>query len=245
MTRSQAYRAPFGPGGDGGIDAAVCERLLSVALSRGGNYADLFFEYRAGGGLSYDEGILKSASRGVSMGLGVRVQRGDATGYAYTEDLTWESMRRAAETAAQIATGGTAVEKVALVDRSIPHRYELPAVSIDVPGADKRAFLERASAAALAYDPLIIKAEASFAEEIREVLIATSDGTMVFDVQPLLRFASAPSPSVTASARRAAPAAEAACPSPISTTAPPRSTPARLLVRPSPCSAPSTPLLAR
>ncbi|MEZ4302839.1 MAG: metallopeptidase TldD-related protein [Polyangiaceae bacterium] len=188
MTRSQAYRAPFGPGGDGGIDAAVCERLLSVALSRGGNYADLFFEYRAGGGLSYDEGILKSASRGVSMGLGVRVQRGDATGYAYTEDLTWESMRRAAETAAQIATGGTAVEKVALVDRSIPHRYELPAVSIDVPGADKRAFLERASAAALAYDPLIIKAEASFAEEIREVLIATSDGTMVFDVQPLLRF---------------------------------------------------------
>src|SRR5689334_7604877 len=184
MMRSQSYRAPFGPGGDGGIDAAVCERLLSVALSRGGDYADLFFEYRAGGGLSYDEGILKAASRGVSMGLGVRVQRGDATGYAYTEDLTWDAMRRAAETAAQIATSTGGTEKITLTSRPTPHRYELPAVSIDVPGTTKRALLERASAAALAYDPSIIKAEASFAEEIREVLIATSTGVMAFDVQP-------------------------------------------------------------
>ena len=63
------------------------ETYLGEALSRGGDYADLFFEYRAGGGMSYDEGILKAASRGVSMGLGVRAQQGDATGYAYTEKL--------------------------------------------------------------------------------------------------------------------------------------------------------------
>src|SRR5579859_2482971 len=105
MTTSASYRAPFAPGGPAGIDAAVCERLLSVALARGGDYADLFFEYRAGGGFVFDEGILKSASRGVSVGLGVRVQRGDATGYAYVEDLSWEAMRRAAETAARIASG--------------------------------------------------------------------------------------------------------------------------------------------
>ena len=188
MTRSEAYRAPFGPGGDSGIDAAVCERLLAVALSRGGDYADLFFEYRAGGGFSYDEGILKAASRGVSMGLGVRVLRGDATGYAYTEDLTWESMRRAAETAAQIATAGGGADKVTLSARRVPERYELGAVSLDTPGHDKRALLERASAAAFAHDPHIVKAEASFAEEIREVLVATSDGVLAFDSQPLFRF---------------------------------------------------------
>ena len=85
--------------------ASACS---AVALSRGGDYADLFFEYRAGGGFSFDEGILKAASRGVSVGVGVRVQRGDATGYAYIEDLTWESMRRAAETAAQIASAPAA-----------------------------------------------------------------------------------------------------------------------------------------
>ena len=187
MTRSDAYHAPFAPGGESPIDAVLCERLLSVALSAGGDYADLFFEYRAGGGFTFDEGILKAASRGVSMGLGVRVQRGDATGYAYVEDLSWEAMKRAAETAAQIAVGGGGTHQAVLTPRELPRRYDLPSVSLDVPGVEKRALLERASAAAMAYDPHIIKAEASFAEELREIMVATSDGAMTFDVQPLLR----------------------------------------------------------
>jgi TldD protein len=188
MTLSQAYRAPFGPGGDAAIDAELCSRLLSVALSKGGDYADLFFEYRAGGGFTFDEGILKAASRGVSVGVGVRVLRGDSTGYAYTEDLTWEAMKRAAETAAQIATGHGGTEKIDLTRRVTPTRYELPRVSLDVPGVDKRALLERASKAGLAYGPSIVKVEASFSEEVREILVATSDGLLLHDVQPLLRF---------------------------------------------------------
>src|ERR1700728_4454880 len=75
-------RAPFAPGGDSTVDAATCERLLAIALSGGGDYADLFFEYEAGGDFNFEEGILRAASRGVSAGVGVRVQRGDATGYA-------------------------------------------------------------------------------------------------------------------------------------------------------------------
>src|SRR5438876_7667045 len=107
MSHSNLYRAPFAPGGHSEIDASLAEKLLAVALSKGGDYADLFFEYRAAGGLVFDEGILKSASRGVSMGLGVRAQQGDATGYAYTERLDWDAMKRASETAASIASGGS------------------------------------------------------------------------------------------------------------------------------------------
>src|SRR5690349_4378438 len=72
-TTSGVYRAPFAPGNSIGIDADVCRKLLDVALSRGGDYADLFFEYCASGGLSFEEGITRSASRGTSVGLGVRV----------------------------------------------------------------------------------------------------------------------------------------------------------------------------
>ncbi len=187
LSPAQHSRAPFASGGDAPVDSATCDRLLGVALSRGGEYADLFFEYRAHGGFSFEEGILKAASRGASVGVGVRVQRGDATGYAYTEDLTFDSMKRAAETAAQIATGTRGAAPVAVQPRAVPRRYELDALSLDVPGIDKRALLERASRAAHAYAPEIIKAEASFAEEIREILIATSDGMLVHDVQPLLR----------------------------------------------------------
>ncbi len=184
----QTYLAPFAPGGEAGIDAAICERLLSICLAQGGDYADLFFEYRRGSGFSYDEGILKSASRSTSMGLGVRVQKGDATGYAYTEDLELPAMKRAAETAARIASEGGALTPIKLATRALPKRYELDALSVDRPAAEKRDLLERASRAAMAADPMIVRAEAGFAEAVREILVATSDGRMCFDVQPMIRF---------------------------------------------------------
>src|SRR5690606_31139249 len=183
-----AYRAPFAPGQSQAVDEQIARKLLEVALGQGGDYADLFFEYRAGGGLSFEEGITRSASRGVALGLGVRVQRGDATGYAHVEDLTWEAMRRAAETAARIAAADAKAAPVRLDPIVMPSRYDLDRPSIDVPGLDKRRLLERASRAAHAVDPRIVKVEASFAEEIREVLVATSDGRIAHDVQPLMRF---------------------------------------------------------
>jgi len=188
-TQSALYRAPFAPGGSAAIDAALAEKLLAIALSRGGDYADLFFEYRAAGGFVFDDGILKSASRGVSMGLGVRVQKGDATGYAHVERLDWPAMKRAAETAAQIASAGGSTTPVSVTRAmELPRRYELEQVTLDVPGVEKRKLLERAAAAAHAYDRRVVKVEASFAEEIREILVFTSDGTMVHDSQPLVRF---------------------------------------------------------
>ncbi len=183
-----SHLAPFAPGGDAGIDAAICERLLGICMSKGGDYADLFFGYSRSASFSYDEGILKAAARNVSMGLGVRVQQGEATGYAYTEDLSFAAMRRAAETAARIATGAGPGETVALQQQSLPNRYLLSAYSIDEPALDKRALLERASKAALGHDPMIVRAEAGFGESVREILIATSDGRMCFDAQPMIRF---------------------------------------------------------
>ena len=187
-TQSALYKAPFGPGGTSEVDTEIAQKLLSVALSRGADYADLFFEYRAAGGLVFDEGILKSASRGVSMGLGVRAQEGDATGYAYTEKLDWDAMKRAADTAASIASGGGAPVPQKVELKTLPSRYDLEQVTLDVPGMEKRRILERAAAAAHAYDPRIVKVECSFAEEIREILVVTSDGKLARDVQPLMRF---------------------------------------------------------
>src|SRR3954464_13106905 len=90
----------------GQIDAAVAGRLLAAALGSGGDYADLYFEYRAGADYLMEEGRVRTVGRGVTVGLGVRVLRGDATGYAYTEELSDERMLDAARTAAQIASSG-------------------------------------------------------------------------------------------------------------------------------------------
>ena len=160
MTHSKLYRAPFGPGGSAGIDESVCRRLIDVALASGGDYADLFFEYRAAGSLFFEDGITKSASRGVSVGLGVRVRSGDATGYAHVEDLDYDTMLRAAHTAAQIARAQSPrTTAVKVTPRVLPERYELAELTLDASGSDKRQLLERASRAAHAHDPSIVKVE--------------------------------------------------------------------------------------
>lgn len=185
MTR---YKAPFAPGGAAEIDAALAQRLLSTALEKGGDYADLFFEYNVTGSYSYEDGILKAAGRSFSTGLGVRVRKGDATGYAYVEDLAPEAMERAARTAAQIAEGGGSKAPVGLEPLDVANRYPIEVLSLELPGEEKRALLERADRAARAADPRVSRVEASLAESIREILIATSDGRLVRDRQPLLRF---------------------------------------------------------
>ncbi|MDH5491542.1 MAG: metallopeptidase TldD-related protein [Myxococcales bacterium] len=185
---SQRYQAPFAPEGTHPIDASIASRLLQTALEAGGDYADLFFEYAASGSFSYDEGILKAAGRALTMGLGVRVMKGDATGYAYVEDFSMEAMERAARTAAQIARGGGSPAPVALAARELPSRYLVPELSLDVPGEAKRELLERADRAARAADPRIVRVEASLSEELRELLIATSTGHFARDRQPLIRF---------------------------------------------------------
>ncbi len=182
------YHAPFAPQGSHAIDADIANRLLRVAMEQGGDYADLFFEYSVSGSYGYDEQILKSARRAVSMGLGVRVMKGDATGYAYCEELSLEAMKQAARTAAQIAAGGTPVAPVEVEARAIPDRYPVSVESIDVEGAAKRALLERADRTARAADPRVIRVDASLVEGVREILVANSLGHMARDRQPMMRF---------------------------------------------------------
>src|SRR5687767_12264639 len=99
-----------------GITEHDLEGYLSEALSAGGNYADLYFEYLITSQISIDESIVKSATQGVSLGVGVRVIAGERTGYAYSGDLSPEKIRKAAKVAACIANGPTQVDKTGLYE---------------------------------------------------------------------------------------------------------------------------------
>ena len=52
-----------------GITRGDLERYLADALSRGGDYADLYFEYLSTSHLSIDESIVKSATSSPEIGI--------------------------------------------------------------------------------------------------------------------------------------------------------------------------------
>ncbi|MDQ3337551.1 MAG: metallopeptidase TldD-related protein [Myxococcota bacterium] len=189
-TLPAALRAPFSAGGASAIDAQLASRLLSLALDAGGDYADIYFEFRVSADYVLEEEQIKTLGRGITLGLGVRVVKGDATGYAYCEDLAWEKMAHAAKTAGQIAVGGghKPVAISSLNSIPLPSFYAVPTPSLLIPTPDKLALLRTADKAGRAFDSRIVKVEASFAESIKEVLLFTSDGRTATDIQPLLRF---------------------------------------------------------
>jgi TldD protein len=170
-----------------GVAAADLENYLGEALSRGGDYADLYFEYLETTNLSLDESIVKSASHGVTLGVGVRVIAGERTGYAYAGDLSPERIRKAARTAACIAAGPATIIKTGLEEGPRLDLYHVPVPAAETNLADRVALIVQADTVARKADPRVFQVQASFADSIKHVLIATSDGRLSWDRQPMAR----------------------------------------------------------
>src|SRR6266404_7171267 len=170
-----------------GITEHNLEQYLSEALSAGGEYADLYFEYLATSSIGMDEGIVKNATQGVSLGVGVRVLAGERTGYAYSDDLSPEKILKAAGVAACIAAGPAQVEQVPLQEGPRRNLYPVVTAPTETAFAERVALVKRADKCARAYDPRIFQVQASYADNLRHVMLATSDGVLNFDRQPMAR----------------------------------------------------------
>jgi len=163
------------------------ENYLADALSQGGDYADLYFEYLLTSSISIDESMVKSAAQGVSMGVGVRVISGERTGYAYSDDLSPEKIKKAAHVAAHIAAGPSKVEKFGLNEGSRHNLYPVLVAPTETAFTERVDLVKRADRAARAYDSRIFQVQAAYADNLRYVMVATSDGVLTIDRQPLAR----------------------------------------------------------
>jgi TldD protein len=158
---------------------------LSEALSAGGDYADLYFEYITSTSLGIDEGIVKSASESVSLGVGVRVLSGERTGYAYSDDLSPEKIKHAARVAALIAKGPASIMTTGFEETKKHDLYPMVTSPNDMELAVRVDLIKRADAAARAYDPRVFQVQASYGDGVREVMVASSDGKLTFDRRPM------------------------------------------------------------
>src|SRR5436190_3797076 len=170
-----------------GITRQDLEHYLGEALSQGGDYADLYFEYLATSSIGIDESMVKSASQGVSMGVGVRVISGERTGYAYSDDLSPEKIRKAANVAAHIAAAPAKVEKFDLNEGRRHNLYPVITAPTETAFAERVELVKRADRAARAADSRVFQVQAVYADNLRQVMVATSDGLLTFDRQPLAR----------------------------------------------------------
>lgn len=172
-----------------GLTAGDIEKLLATALERGGDYADLYFEYKVANAVNIEEQIIKQAAKSIAQGVGVRVVIGDKTGYAYTDEITFDAISHAARTASHIARSGGS-KQVAEVNAT-PNKLNLYPVEVPVSSIElsrKIELIKQGDRAARGYDRRIREVQSSVNDEMKYVMIASSDGRFVGDVQPLARF---------------------------------------------------------
>ncbi|MGQ9824072.1 MAG: PmbA/TldA family metallopeptidase, partial [Desulfotomaculales bacterium] len=77
-------------------DKGVLKEVLSLALTNGGDFADVFVEQKATTGIVLEGGKIERVHSGIDAGAGIRVLAGDTTAYAYTNDLSPQGLKEAA-----------------------------------------------------------------------------------------------------------------------------------------------------
>ncbi|MBM3285045.1 MAG: hypothetical protein FJY81_04170, partial [Candidatus Aminicenantes bacterium] len=171
-----------------GLSPEASRKVLGAALSRGGDFAEIYGEYRVFTLINMEEDILKETAASVSLGLGIRTISGDRTGYGYTNDLRLEKILEAARTAAAIASGQARKSRRLFRTvhvRKIPYLAREPVHEVGL--ALKIELVKKAYAACRGFDPRVKKAKAILQDHVQHVFVVNSEGQSARDVRPQVR----------------------------------------------------------
>lgn len=172
-----------------GFSKEDIQKLLQIALSKGGDFSEFYFEYCQNNSVSMEEGLIKNSSELISLGVGIRVIKGNNYGYAYTNELTFDSIKSAALVAGAIANDNNSKSKtINLAETKFQKTYyDISSPVTNLALRDKIRLITTAHDVAAAYDSKIKKVSASISDEMQYVTIANSDGLLISDVRPQCR----------------------------------------------------------
>ena len=74
--------------------SGACRQVLDAVMSRGVDYADLYFQLSREESWSLEDGIVKEGSHSIEQGVGVRAISGEKTGFAYTDEVLLPALAR-------------------------------------------------------------------------------------------------------------------------------------------------------
>ena len=82
-----------------GLDERRLSQVLDTVMSRGVDYADLYFALSREESWSLEDGIVKEGAHSIEQGVGVRASSGEKTGFAYTDEVLLPALLEASDAA--------------------------------------------------------------------------------------------------------------------------------------------------
>ena len=176
---------PSGYFGHFGVDPSMVNKVMSAALSKGGDFCDVYFQHTIENYVILEDKQVNRAYTDVALGAGIRVVKGDQTGYSFTEDISPESMIAAAKTAAAIANDSKEIPPIEFKYHKTPNYYPIQKKWQDVKIDQKIPFLEEINDKVFKQDSRIKKVTMYFIDGESSVLVATSEGRYCTDYRPM------------------------------------------------------------
>ena len=159
--------------------------LMQTALGAGGDYADLYFENTTYFNLMLKDGTVSSGGFHTDFGVGIRVLKGEKTGYAYSESTELSDMLSAAKAAAMIAAGGGETKQYRKVTDKTQNFYPMQ-LNWREQGADKFVpFLKELEQEVFQKDNTIVKVIARMSDSVSDVLMYNSLGELTHETRPM------------------------------------------------------------
>lgn len=162
------------------ISDELALKIIRKALSKGGDYADIFVENKQHVSIQLEDDKVEKIVSGIDNGIGLRVVFGGRTAYAYGNDFSESSLLDLADTVSKAAK-----EKR---DLTINLKKVMPPVDfkikLDPRGVDiqkKILLVENANKVARGVSRKIKQVSVVYRDSIQNVYIATSEGTITED----------------------------------------------------------------
>lgn len=155
--------------------------VLKKALSSGGEYADIFVERSTPLSIVCEDGKIEKVVSGLDCGAGVRLIVGRRTAYAYTNDVSTESLKEIADAVRQAASAGEPHANINLVRKEPMKAFPIKKTPEAVSAADKVALVLQANTVARSLDQRIRQAMVVYRESRQQLVMVNSDGALVED----------------------------------------------------------------
>jgi len=168
-----------------GVTDKLYHKVLTEALSKGGDFADLFFEHTISNWLMLEDGQVNRAYSDVTLGVGIRTVKGDQVGYGYTQGFSEKAMIEAASTAASIADSHPKKISGQFVNPKIKNYYPLEILMTSIPLESKLPLVQSVNEKAFSLSSFIVKVNVSFHDQQKRILVVTSEGIKAEDLQPM------------------------------------------------------------
>ena len=161
------------------------EKLTATALAHGGDYADLYFEYTTFFNLLLKDGVVSAGGFHTDFGVGIRVLKGEKTGYAYSENTAMNDMIKAAEAASAIALGADSSRCYAAVCDMDADFYPIVTDWREKEADAFLPFIRDLEKDIFAKDSRIVKVIIRLSDSVSDVMMFNSLGELTTDSRPM------------------------------------------------------------